>query len=284
MGAQQSGHTANTFISVSTQERGMIDDSFTTDPRMNKTWSCSSPQTMIQEAEESNAKAAGLHQEGDATCESIHGNVDDRSVLTDLAPRGISLAACLQQDEALQNSVAHCAMVALAQPGPVLAQHANFVACSSSQDRSTWTSRMVRNLPNDYRRQDVLDFLDSMGVNYDFIYVPMDWGRRANLGYAFVNLISPAEAVRIESVLSGFSGWRTSSEKTCEVVWGQVDQQSLLSNVERFRNSPVMHPDVPDEFKPMLFTLGRRSAFPPPTKRIRPPREFQRRLTAQAGA
>lgn len=147
-------------------------------------------------------------------------------------------------------------------------------------DSSTWTTRMLRNLPNDYTRQDLLDLLDSKTVQYDFIYLPIDWGKRANLGYAFVNLTCPAEAEKIDTVLNGFAGWDVASEKVCEVVWGKPDQQSLRKNVERFRNSPVMHPDVPDDFKPMLFTLGRRSVFPAPTKRLRPPRGFQRIATA----
>merc|ERR1712032_464027 len=71
-----------------------------------------------------------------------------------------------------------------------------------SADRSTWTSRMIKNIPNDYKRQDVLDLLDSRGLEYDFVYVPIDWCKRANLGYAFVNLVSHEEADRIEVVLN----------------------------------------------------------------------------------
>ena len=33
-----------------------------------------------------------------------------------------------------------------------------------------------------------------------------------------------------------------------------------------------MHKDVPDEFKPIIFRAGIRVPFPPPTKRVRPPR------------
>jgi len=155
----------------------------------------------------------------------------------------------------------------------------------NTEDSSTWTTRMLRNLPNDYSRQDLLDLLDAQNVQFDFVYLPIDWGKRANLGYAFVNLVCPEEAVRIDSVLNGFTGWHVASDKVCEVVWGKPDQQSLRKNVERFRNSPVMHPDVPDEFKPMLFTLKRRSVFPAPTKRLRPPRGFKGMATAlQPGA
>lgn len=138
--------------------------------------------------------------------------------------------------------------------------------------KPTWTCRMLRNIPNDYARQDLVDMLDSKGIQFDFAYLPVDWSKRSNLGYAFVNLVCHDEAERIASLLDGFSEWTVSSEKKCEVVWGKAEQQSLHRNIERFRNSPVMHPDVPDEFKPVLLTLGERVAFPAPTKRLRAPR------------
>merc|ERR1712232_1096707 len=55
---------------------------------------------------------------------------------------------------------------------------------------SRWTCRMIRNIPNDYTRDDVQNLLDAKGVQYYFLYVPIDWKKSSNLGYAFVNLIS----------------------------------------------------------------------------------------------
>lgn len=143
---------------------------------------------------------------------------------------------------------------------------------SVEEDKSTWTCRMVRNIPNDYTRNDLVELLDSKELQYDFLYLPIDWRKKANLGYAFANLVSHEEAERMANVLNGLSDWKVPSEKVCEVVWGKPEQQSLHRNVERFRNSPVMHPDVPEECKPLLFTLGQRSVFPAPTMRLQRPR------------
>jgi len=140
-----------------------------------------------------------------------------------------------------------------------------------NEERPTWTCRMMRNIPNDYTRQDLLSLLDSKRIQYDLVYLPFDWGKRANLGYAFVNLVSHAEAERMATLLNGFSDWGVPSEKVCEVVWGTKQRQGLRKIIELFRNSPVMHPDVPEEFKPLLFISGQRTAFPAATKRIRPP-------------
>merc|ERR1711920_393260 len=136
------------------------------------------------------------------------------------------------------------------------------------------TTVMLRNLPNDYTRQMLLDLLNQNGFDkdYDFVYLPMDFKRKAGLGYGFVNLVSHEAASRVFDKLQGFSGWeRLCSAKVLEVAWGHP-LQGLNPHVERYRNSPVMHEDVPDEFRPLLFKDGVRVAFPPPTRKLRAPR------------
>merc|ERR1712032_507740 len=113
------------------------------------------------------------------------------------------------------------------------------------------TTLMFRNLPNNYNRSTLLQMLDS------------------------------EDAKKAKSSFQGFARWRVPSRKTCDVVWsGPV--QGLQAHTERYRNSPVMHDSVPDEYKPAVFVDGIRVAFPAPTKRIRPPRV--RRNSAGDGA
>jgi len=45
--------------------------------------------------------------------------------------------------------------------------------------------------------------------------------------------------------------------------------QGLSANIGRYRNSPVMHEDVPEHLKPLLFINGHFVCFPPPTRRLR---------------
>merc|ERR1712060_314189 len=136
------------------------------------------------------------------------------------------------------------------------------------------TTVMLRNLPNDYTRDMLLELLDEHGFKkeYDFVYLPMDFKRKAGLGYGFVNMVTNEVATRAFDTLQGFSGWeRLCSAKVLEVAWGHP-LQGLAPHVERYRNSPVMHEDVPDEFRPLLFKNGERIAFPPPTRKLRAPR------------
>merc|ERR1711959_365651 len=87
-------------------------------------------------------------------------------------------------------------------------------------------------------------------------------------GLCLCNCVSPATAEAMREQLQGFDQWCVSSQKVCDVCWGDP-LQGLEAHVERYRNSPVMHQSVPDEYKPAVFVNGIRSTFPSPTKRIR---------------
>merc|ERR1712232_681067 len=130
----------------------------------------------------------------------------------------------------------------------------------------------MRNLPNDITREMLLELLDTHGFrgSYNFVYLPVDFKRRAGLGYAFVNMTNHANAQQAFATLQGFSAWAFSSSKVLEVAWGEP-LQGLQAHVDRYRNSPVMHADVPDSFRPMLFQNGVSVPFPAPTKPIQRP-------------
>jgi len=135
------------------------------------------------------------------------------------------------------------------------------------------TTLMLRNLSCDYERGMLLELLNGKGFSarYNFIYLPFDFHRRHNLGYAFVNMETTQDAMRAWECFNGFQQWQLPSTKVCEVSWAQP-LQGLKAHIKRFQNSPVMHEEVLDEWKPMLFSQGHRIAFPGPTQWIRPPR------------
>mmetsp|Transcript_28161 Transcript_28161/g.81571 ORF Transcript_28161/g.81571 Transcript_28161/m.81571 type:complete len:437 (+) Transcript_28161:90-1400(+) len=149
-------------------------------------------------------------------------------------------------------------------------QQMPFVETGEAQGRTTV---MLRNIPNNYTRAMLLELLDQRGLagRYDFVYLPFDFKTQVGLGFAFVNMLTPSDAEFCRAQISGFRSWSIPSGKVCEVGWSGADQQGLEANVERYRNSSVMHPSVAEELKPVRFVNGVQVPFPKPTRKVWPP-------------
>ena len=105
----------------------------------------------------------------------------------------------------------------------------------------------------------------------NFLYLPVDFKRERSLGYALINLVTPSEALRLGRHFEGFSNWCVEGGGMCTVAWCSP-QQGLDAHVERYRNSPVMHESMPDEWRPILLAHGVPIPFPAPTLKIKAPK------------
>lgn len=143
----------------------------------------------------------------------------------------------------------------------------------------TRTTVMLRNLPEGMTRSLLLATLDAEGFarQYDFVYLPIDFRLHKATGYAFINLCSADSAVQCFRHFNGFARWPVEDSTTSSVGWSDP-HQGLQANIARYRNSPLMHELVPDEYRPALFSSGMRVMFPPPTKKIKPPRQGTERM------
>jgi hypothetical protein len=147
-----------------------------------------------------------------------------------------------------------------------------------------YTTVMLCGFPLKYSRDKLIDLLDVLGYagQFDFVYLPMDFEFSESIGYAFVNMTSAAAALRLKGSFDGFVGHPFADDKPCRTNWSRV--QGLGPNVKQYRNSPIMHKLVPDEFKPVLFWNGQQQPFPEPTaalKQLRPHRKKDKTLGDQ---
>jgi len=146
-------------------------------------------------------------------------------------------------------------------------------------DQEPNTTVAIRNIPPHFTRDRLLQHLDARGFAgwYDFLYLPIDFARCQTFGYAFANLTTAEGARRMLAELEGLS-WGEPGEGQAVVGWSLT--QGLELHIERYRNSPVMHGEVPDECKPIVLEDGVRVDFPPPTKKV----QRIRRLRTRCGS
>jgi hypothetical protein len=140
------------------------------------------------------------------------------------------------------------------------------------------TTVMMRNIPNEHTRADLLGLIDQEGFHglYDLVYMPVDFKTELNQGYAFINFTAAESAERFREHFMGFSDWLVPSEQICELCWSE-QAQGIDLLIQRYRDSPVMHESVADRFKPVLFQDGQRIPFPKPTKVLKAPRASRTR-------
>jgi len=135
------------------------------------------------------------------------------------------------------------------------------------------TTLMFRNLPVWFTRQYLEELLDAEGFGklYDFIYLPAELGTGTCFGYAFINMVTPQDAEFFVEHFQGFDQWPIADSRRAVVHLSEA-LQGLDEQIERYRNSPLMHPSVPDSLRPAVYCRGVRAVFPAPTAPIRAPR------------
>ncbi|CAJ1409977.1 unnamed protein product [Effrenium voratum] len=79
---------------------------------------------------------------------------------------------------------------------------------------------MLRNLPNKYNQQMLLEELNSSGFlgTFDFLYLPIDPETNANRGYCFINFTDPSCAWTLKLTYEGRKMGRFNSDKVVSVA------------------------------------------------------------------
>jgi len=103
------------------------------------------------------------------------------------------------------------------------------------------TTMMIRNVPGRYSHNDLMMDLQDLGFagTYDFLYIPMDKGTGANVGYAFINFVDHNCA---RMCMESFEGYRfkrhqRSSKKAAIVSVAHL--QGLEKNMQHYEKAAV---------------------------------------------
>ncbi|XP_057542362.1 protein terminal ear1 homolog [Amaranthus tricolor] len=133
------------------------------------------------------------------------------------------------------------------------------------------TTVMIKNIPNKYSQKLLLNMLDNHCIHcneqitaaeedddlplssYDFVYLPIDFNNKCNVGYGFVNMTSPEATLRLYKAFH-HQHWEVfNSRKICEVTYARV--QGLEALKEHFKNSKFACEN--DEYLPVVFSPPR---------------------------
>ncbi|XP_078441598.1 protein terminal ear1-like [Wolffia australiana] len=143
-------------------------------------------------------------------------------------------------------------------------------APSSSSPGDSRTTVMIKNIPNKYSQKLLLNMLDNHCIHcnerivaegdgseamsaYDFVYLPIDFNNKCNVGYGFVNMTSPEATWRLYRAFHSQPWEVFNSRKICHVTYARL--QGIEALKEHFRNSKFACDT--DEYMPVVFSPPR---------------------------
>lgn len=111
---------------------------------------------------------------------------------------------------------------------------------------------MIRNIPNKYGQEVMIDMLDKAGLSgtYDFFYLPIDFRNKCGLGYAFINFLSGANAAKLYDAFHNKRWDEYNSKKVCEIKYARVQGRDNLIN--HFKTAKF--PSSDREYMPLIFS------------------------------
>ncbi|CAA7042846.1 unnamed protein product [Microthlaspi erraticum] len=120
------------------------------------------------------------------------------------------------------------------------------------------TTLMIKNIPNKYTRKMLLAAIDetSRGT-YDFLYLPIDFKNKCNVGYAFINMLSPTFIIALYEAFDGKKWEKFNSEKVASLAYARIQGKTAL--IAHFQNSSLMNEDR--QCHPIVFD-GLESSYP----------------------
>ncbi|CAN4123936.1 unnamed protein product [Withania somnifera] len=141
-------------------------------------------------------------------------------------------------------------------------------AIMESNCRDSRTTVMIKNIPNKYSQKLLLNMLDNHCIHcneqiaddddqpkssYDFVYLPIDFINKCNVGYGFVNMTSPQATLRLYKAFH-LQNWEVfNSRKICQVTYARL--QGIEALKEHFKNSKF--PCEAEEYMPVIFAPPR---------------------------
>ncbi|KAF8107824.1 hypothetical protein N665_0116s0031 [Sinapis alba] len=112
------------------------------------------------------------------------------------------------------------------------------------------TTLMIKNIPNKYTSKMLLAAIDEKNQGtYNFLYLPIDFKNKCNVGYAFINMLSPDLIIPFYEAFNGKKWDKFNSEKVASLAYARIQGKAAL--IAHFQNSSLMNEDM--RCRPIIF-------------------------------
>ncbi|EOA39685.1 hypothetical protein CARUB_v10008326mg [Capsella rubella] len=112
------------------------------------------------------------------------------------------------------------------------------------------TTLMIKNIPNKYTSKMLLAAIDEKNQGtYNFLYLPIDFKNKCNVGYAFINMLSPELIIPFYEAFNGKKWEKFNSEKVASLAYARIQGKTAL--IAHFQNSSLMNEDM--RCRPIIF-------------------------------
>jgi hypothetical protein len=111
----------------------------------------------------------------------------------------------------------------------------------SSKSDQPATTLMIRNIPNRCTQRELIKELEDLGFadTFDFLYLPVDKGTMASVGYAFVNFLLPEYAERCMQVFQNYRFRKNGKVPGKSVAISVAHIQGLDANLAHYEKAAV---------------------------------------------
>ena len=101
------------------------------------------------------------------------------------------------------------------------------------------TTLMIKNIPNKYTQQMLLESINkNHSLTFDFLYLPIDFKNRCNVGYAFINFVDFRYIYDFYEEFDGKKWEKFKSEKVCALSYARIQGRHNLE--KHFQTSNIM--------------------------------------------
>ncbi|KAJ0258406.1 RNA recognition motif domain-containing protein [Hirschfeldia incana] len=104
----------------------------------------------------------------------------------------------------------------------------------------TRTTLIIKNIPNKYTYNMLVAEIDEKHKgDYDFLCLPIEFKNKCNMGYAFVNMVSPLHIVPFQQTFNGKKWEKFNSGKVASLAYAEIQGKSALASYMQKNPSPM---------------------------------------------